>query len=104
MFALFPRLVSALISHLSMKFILSAIVLVCGSFLFYRNQQEAVRRSYLNKQHVMEQNELLRKKNKDMVDGKKKLEADEKQYVLIRHYLSCFYRFSHLRAAYMSAD
>lgn len=54
--------------------------MVCGSFLFYRAQQSAVKRSLLNKEHVAQQNEILRKKNSEMVDAKKQFEEDEKEY------------------------
>jgi hypothetical protein len=47
--------------------------------LFYRSQQNAVKRSMLNKEHVTQQNEVLRKKNLDMVDAKKRYETDEQE-------------------------
>jgi hypothetical protein len=61
----------------------AAVLLVCGAILFFHSQQVAVKRSMLNREHVKQQNELLRKKNEEMLDAKKKLEADEQECVTV---------------------
>lgn len=59
--------------------VILTVLLICGGFLFFRMQQSAVKRSMLNKEHVKQQNEILRQKNIDMMEAKKKLETDEKE-------------------------
>lgn len=57
----------------------AAVLLICGAFLFYRSQQSAVKRSLLTKEHVKQQNEVLKKKNEEMLEAKKQFEADEQE-------------------------
>lgn len=57
----------------------TAVLLLCGAFLFYRSQQSAVKRSLLNKEHVKQQNDILRKKNQDMLDAKKQFKTEEQE-------------------------
>lgn len=75
-----PLITSAGRNHviLSKQFcIVLSVVLVCGGFLFYRVEQTAVKRSLLNSEHIRQQNEILEKKNLDLVNIKKQLESDE---------------------------
>ncbi len=60
---------------------LPAIVLVCAAIIFVRVEQRAVKQSLRNTVHVTDQNELLHKKNDDLVAVKKQLQSDEEESV-----------------------
>ncbi len=57
-----------------------AVVLVlCGGLIFFRMEQNAVKKSRLDDQHVREHNELLKSKNDELKEAKAQLIKDEEE-------------------------
>jgi hypothetical protein len=52
-------------------------VVLCATVIFVRIEQGAVKQSIRNADHVKVNNEVLKKKNEDLVEIQKQLQADE---------------------------
>lgn len=50
---------------------------MCATVIFVRIEQGAVKQSIRNAEHVKSNNEILKKKNEDLVEIQKQLQADE---------------------------
>jgi cell division protein FtsL len=58
-------------------YLVTAVIVLCGGFLFFRVEQNAVKRSLKNAAHVSDSNGQLKQKNTELADAKKQLEEDE---------------------------
>lgn len=75
-----PFITSAGRDHviLSKQFaVVVAIVVLCATIIFVRIEQGAVKQSIRNADHVKVNNNVLKKKNEDLVEIQKQLQADE---------------------------
>lgn len=54
-----------------------AVIVMCATVIFVRIEQGAVKQSIRNAEHVKSNNEILKKKNEDLVEIQKQLQADE---------------------------
>merc|ERR1719305_1485010 len=75
-----PFITSAGRDHviLSKQFaIVVAVVVLCATVIFVRIEQGAVKQSIRNAEHVKGNNDILKKKNEDLVEIQKQLQADE---------------------------
>ena len=54
-----------------------AVVVMCATVIFVRIEQGAVKQSIRNADHVASNNDVLKKKNEDLIEIQKQLQADE---------------------------
>ncbi len=60
---------------------LVVVLVLCGGVIFFRMEQNAVKKSRLDDQHVREHNEVLKAKNDELKAAKAQLIKDEEEYV-----------------------
>ena len=56
---------------------MAAVIVMCATVIFVRIEQGAVKQSIRNAEHVKSNNEILKKKNEDLIEIQKQLQADE---------------------------
>ena len=60
---------------------LAAVAVLCGTFIFFRAEQDAVNRSRLTAAHVTDQNKVLQSTNAQLLETKSRLQEDEDECV-----------------------